>query len=66
MRNKDNKKLGIIGEHGWGGVAHTYYWVDPLNEVICILMAQVISAHPSIDIASLIPLAYEGLNPKLC
>jgi CubicO group peptidase (beta-lactamase class C family) len=64
VRIKDSKDLGIIGEHGWGGAAHTYYWVDPLNEVIGIFMTQVTFPHPSFDRTSLIPLAYEGLNLK--
>ncbi len=62
VRIKDNKKLGIIGEHGWGGAAHTYYWIDPKNEVIGIFMTQVTFPHPSFNRTDLLPLAYEGLN----
>lgn len=62
VRIKDSKKLGIIGEHGGGGAAHTYYWIDPLNEVIGIFMTQMTFPHPSFDRESLLPLAYEGLT----
>jgi CubicO group peptidase (beta-lactamase class C family) len=31
---------GSEGEYGWAGAAKTYYWVDPREEVIGILMAQ--------------------------
>ncbi|UCG00623.1 MAG: beta-lactamase family protein [Candidatus Heimdallarchaeota archaeon] len=64
VRIKDSKELGVIGEHGWGGAAHTYYWVDPLNEVIGVFMTQVTFPHPAFDRSGLLPLAYEGLNLK--
>lgn len=35
---------GSVGEFGWGGAAKTYYWVDPREEVIGILMAQYMTA----------------------
>jgi CubicO group peptidase (beta-lactamase class C family) len=31
---------GSAGEFGWGGAAHTYYWVDPKMELVGILMTQ--------------------------
>ena len=32
--------LGSPGEHGWGGAAGTYYWIDPKEELIGIYMIQ--------------------------
>ncbi len=32
--------LGSIGEYGWGGAANTYFWIDPKEKMIGILMAQ--------------------------
>jgi CubicO group peptidase (beta-lactamase class C family) len=32
--------LGSVGEFGWVGAATTYFWVDPLEELIGILMSQ--------------------------
>jgi CubicO group peptidase (beta-lactamase class C family) len=31
---------GSAGEYGWAGAAKTYYWVDPKEELVGILMAQ--------------------------
>jgi CubicO group peptidase (beta-lactamase class C family) len=31
---------GSVGEFGWGGAAKTYYWVDPKEELIGVLMTQ--------------------------
>ncbi len=32
--------LGSAGEFGWGGVAGTYFWIDPKEELIALLMTQ--------------------------
>ena len=29
-----------VGEHDWDGVLNTLYWIDPLKEVVGILMTQ--------------------------
>ncbi len=31
---------GNQGDYGWGGYAETYFWVDPQERIIAILMAQ--------------------------
>jgi len=31
---------GSVGEYGWAGAAKTYYWVDPVEELVGILMTQ--------------------------
>lgn len=31
---------GSVGEFGWAGAATTYYWVDPREELVGVLMAQ--------------------------
>ncbi len=33
--------LGTPGEYAWGGVASTAFWVDPVEEMIVILMTQL-------------------------
>jgi CubicO group peptidase (beta-lactamase class C family) len=33
--------LGSVGEYGWGGAYGTYFWVDPKEQVIGILMIQL-------------------------
>jgi CubicO group peptidase (beta-lactamase class C family) len=31
---------GSTGDYGWGGYAETYFWIDPQQRIIAILMAQ--------------------------
>lgn len=33
---------GSVGQYGWGGAFCTYFWVDPKEEMIGIMMTQVI------------------------
>ena len=35
--------LGSVGRHGWGGAAGTWYWVDPAEDLVAILMIQRMS-----------------------
>lgn len=32
--------MGSVGDHGWGGYAETYFWIDPQEDLIAILMSQ--------------------------
>lgn len=34
--------LSGVGEFGWGGVASTFFFIDPVNDLISILMTQLI------------------------
>ena len=34
--------MGSAGDSFWGGYAETYHWVDPREELVCILMGQTI------------------------
>ncbi len=40
--------LGSIGEYGWAGIATTYFFIDPQEEMIGISMAQLLppETHP--------------------
>jgi CubicO group peptidase (beta-lactamase class C family) len=40
MNVAQSEKPGSVGEFGWSGAAKTYYWVDPKEEVIGLLMTQ--------------------------
>lgn len=33
-----------VGQHGWGGAASTYFWIDPSEDVVFVLMAQLLPA----------------------
>ncbi len=36
----ESQKPGSVGEFGWAGAAKTYFWVDPQEELIGILLSQ--------------------------
>jgi CubicO group peptidase (beta-lactamase class C family) len=36
----ESEMPGSAGEFGWGGAAKTYYWVDPREEIVGLLMSQ--------------------------
>ena len=40
--------LDSAGDFGWGGAASTYFWVDPVEDLIVIFMTQLIpsSSYP--------------------
>jgi len=42
------KVPGSIGEYGWGGAASTTFWVDPVEDLTCVFMTQLLpsSKHP--------------------
>jgi CubicO group peptidase (beta-lactamase class C family) len=39
---------GSRGDFGWGGMADTYCWVDPAQQLVAILMQQYLPSlhHP--------------------
>jgi len=52
---------GSVGEYGWGGAAKTYFWEDPKEDMVGILMAQYMMGFdlPERDFYAL---AYQALN----
>jgi CubicO group peptidase (beta-lactamase class C family) len=32
--------MGSLGDHGWGGYAETFFWIDPKEDMIALLMSQ--------------------------
>ena len=40
---------GSVGEYGWAGAAKTYYWVDPVEDLVGIFMAQYMTGVESPD-----------------
>ena len=51
---------GSVGEFGWSGAAKTYYWVDPQEQLIGVMMAQYMMSfeNPDLDFRLL---AYQAL-----
>ncbi len=48
LEPKRSGMAGNVGDFGWGGMAGTYFWIDPVTQVTCIFFTQLIpsSAHP--------------------
>ncbi len=46
---------GSVGEFGWAGAAKTYYWVDPVEELVGVFMTQYMTGVllPDRDLRSL-------------
>ena len=46
---------GSVGEYGWAGAAKTYYWVDPVEELVGVFMSQYMTGVllPDRDMRSL-------------
>ncbi len=40
---------GTLGDFGWGGMASTFFWIDPVEELTCIFFTQLIpsSSYPN-------------------
>ena len=51
---------GSVGEFGWGGAANTYYWVDPQEKVVGVMMTQLLGSQesPQVDFQTL---AYQSV-----
>jgi hypothetical protein len=47
----DVAQSGVLGsEYGWAGAANTFVWLDPKEEMICMLLLQFIPlSHYPID-----------------
>ena len=40
------RALTSVGEYGWGGLANTYFWIDPAEDFIGLMMTQHIPVLP--------------------
>ena len=42
------KVPGSVGDFGWGGAASTFFWVDPVEDLTCVFMTQLLPSqtHP--------------------
>ena len=42
------KVPATLGDYGWGGAASTSFWVDPIEDITCVFMTQLLpsSTHP--------------------
>ncbi len=37
--------MGSVGDHGWGGYAETFFWIDPWEDLVAILMTQYLPSQ---------------------
>ena len=44
------KRLGSVGEFGWGGAACTQVWIDPQEDMVAMIMLQYFSEGRGCDI----------------
>jgi len=52
---------GSVGEFGWAGAAKTYYWADPREDIVGILMTQCMVAFDTPE-ADLRVLVYQAIE----
>ena len=44
-----NDGPGSVGEFGWAGAAKTYFWVDPVEEIVGVFMSQYMTGIQTPD-----------------
>jgi len=49
------------GTYGWGGMAHTGFWVDPQEELIGIFLIQILPESPLPYRDLYIPVVYQAI-----
>ncbi len=42
-----NGQPGTVGAFGWSGAYHTMYWVDPAEQLVCVLMTKLLPSTGS-------------------
>ena len=52
-----------LGEYGWDGTAGTIFWVDPVQEIVTVLMTQSSPANPDSLRQRVKTLVYQSLIP---
>jgi len=50
-----------VGSYGWGGLAGTYFWIDPQNQLTVVLQIQVLG-HEHANIRKRIVAAVYGVT----
>jgi len=50
------------GTYAWGGAFSTSYWVDPKEEMICIIYRQMWGPHVGLTDKAFKPLVYQAIN----
>ncbi|MBI1279746.1 MAG: serine hydrolase [Anaerolineaceae bacterium] len=56
------RKLSSVGEYGWGGLANTYFWIDPAEAFIGLMMTQHLPTLPYTANDIFRNLAYQAID----
>lgn len=51
-----------VGSYSWGGIYHTFFWVDPKQELVAVLMTQLFPWGDSTLWADFQKSVYQGIN----
>ena len=49
------------GDYGWGGVASTVFWVDPVEDMTVLFLTQLSPSHSTPNRKELRALVYQAL-----
>lgn len=55
------QQLGSIGNYGWGGAANTNFWIDPVEQLIGIVMLQFMPSDTYPVVVDFRNLVYQAL-----
>ena len=53
---------GSVGDFGWGGMASTYFWCDPVHDLTCIFFTQLVPSSAYTSRAELKALVHAALE----
>jgi CubicO group peptidase (beta-lactamase class C family) len=56
-----NKVLSNAGEYAWGGAASTAFWVDPVDDITCVFLTQLLPSSTYPIRSELKTLVYQAL-----
>lgn len=56
------RMAGSLGNHGWGGAANTHFWLDPVEDLVGIIMLQYMPSGTYPVIPDFRTLVYQALG----
>lgn len=62
MHAGQSLRLSSVGEYGWGGAANTYFWIDPAENFIGLMMTQHMPKLPYTANDIFRNLAYQAID----
>jgi CubicO group peptidase (beta-lactamase class C family) len=56
--------VSSVGTYSWGGIFHTYFWIDPQKELIGVLMTQIYALDVMSQRGDFKKLVYDSLKSE--